>query len=83
LSPTDAVQLNTSVAGTHSIDYVVTADSGLTSTTTRTVIIEAANDNQPTAERAEASTIEDVPSPVLESDNDNSPPAELPATGVN
>ena len=35
------VQLDTSAAATDTIDYVVTDQNGLTSTTTRTVIIEA------------------------------------------
>ena len=44
-TPTDVVQLDTSIAATHSIDYVVTGNSGLTSTSTRSVIVSAANDN--------------------------------------
>ena len=41
------IVLDTSVAATDTIDYVVTDSQGLTSTSTRTVIIEAANDNHP------------------------------------
>ena len=44
-APTDAVQLDTSVAGTHAIDYVVTGLSGLTSTTTHTIIVSGAANN--------------------------------------
>jgi len=40
------IALDTSVVATDTIDYVVTDQSGLTATSTRTVIIEAANDNQ-------------------------------------
>jgi hypothetical protein len=40
------VQIDTSTAATDTIDYVATDQNGLTSTTTRTVIIQAANDNQ-------------------------------------
>jgi lysophospholipase L1-like esterase len=40
------IQLDTSAVATDTIDYVVTDANGLTSTSTRTVIIEAANDNQ-------------------------------------
>ena len=40
------VQIDTTQAATDTIDYVVTDQSGLTSTSTRTVIIQAANDNQ-------------------------------------
>ena len=37
---------DTAIPGTHSIDYVVTGIAGLTSTTTRTVVVSApANDN--------------------------------------
>jgi surface protein with Ig-like domain len=49
-APTDAVQLDTTQPGTHSIDYVVTDAAGLTSTSTRAVIVSApANDNQATS----------------------------------
>jgi hypothetical protein len=54
------VQIDTSTAATDTIDYVATDQNGLTSSTTRTVIIQAANDNQ-------AST---TPTAV----NDNTPP---------
>jgi hypothetical protein len=40
------VQIDTSAVATDTIDYVVTDSQGLTSTSTRAVIIEAANDNQ-------------------------------------
>ena len=38
---TNPVQIDTSAAATDTIDYVATDQSGLTSTSTRTVIIEA------------------------------------------
>jgi len=40
-SATDAVAIDTTTPATHSIDYVVTGISGLTSTSTRTVIVSA------------------------------------------
>jgi hypothetical protein len=40
------IVLDTSAAATDTIDYVATDSQGLTSTSTRTVIIEATNDNQ-------------------------------------
>jgi hypothetical protein len=43
------VQITTTQAATDTIDYVVTDSQGLTSTSTRTVIVEAANDNTPPA----------------------------------
>jgi hypothetical protein len=44
----DPVVINTTVPGTHSIDYVVSDTQSLTSTTTPTVIVSAsANDNEP------------------------------------
>lgn len=76
----DAVQLDTSVAGKHTIDYVATDAGGSTATSTRTVIIAApANDNRAPAA---AST-----PPALEPANDNaiSSPEQtegLPATGT-
>jgi hypothetical protein len=46
---TDAVQLNTSKPGTHKADYVVTDRSGLTTTSTRTAIVNAqGSERQPT-----------------------------------
>jgi hypothetical protein len=45
-APTNPVQIDTIAAATDTIDYVVTDSQGLTSTSTRTVIIQAANDNQ-------------------------------------
>jgi hypothetical protein len=44
--------LDTTQAATDTIDYVVTDQNGLTSTSTRTIIIPAANDNQATAHTA-------------------------------
>ena len=59
------VQIDTSAAATDTIDYVATDQNGLTSTSTRTVIIEApANDNQATSTPA----------------NDNSPPLDPTGT---
>jgi hypothetical protein len=40
------IELDTSPAATDTIDYVVTDQNGLAATSTRTVIIQAANDNQ-------------------------------------
>jgi hypothetical protein len=45
-TPMNPVQLDTIQAATDTIDYVATDSQGLTSTSTRTVIIQAANDNQ-------------------------------------
>jgi hypothetical protein len=45
-APVSSIQLATSAAATDTIDYVVTDQNGLTSTSTRTIIIQAANDNQ-------------------------------------
>ena len=42
-APMNPVQIDTSTVATDTIDYVATDQSGLTSTTTRTVIIEAAD----------------------------------------
>jgi hypothetical protein len=42
-APMNPVQLDTSTAATDTIDYVVTDSGGFTSTSTRTVIIEAAS----------------------------------------
>ena len=42
----NSVQIDTSAAATDTIDYVVTDQNGLSATSTRTVIIRAANDNQ-------------------------------------
>jgi hypothetical protein len=58
--------IDTTQAATDTIAYVATDQNGLTSTSTRTVIIQASNDNQ-------AST---TPTAV----NDNTPP--LSATGT-
>jgi surface protein with Ig-like domain len=69
----DAVQLDTTNSAIHQVDYVVTDENGLTSTTTRTVIVSAvaANDNSPAATSTPASA------------NDNSPVVPLAATGTN
>jgi lysophospholipase L1-like esterase len=54
------IVVDTSAAATDTIDYVATDSQSLTSTSTRTVIIEATNDNQdsitPTNDNAQAST---------------------------
>jgi hypothetical protein len=61
------VQIDTSTAATDTIDYVATDQNGLTSTSTRAVIIEApANDNQSTSTPA----------------NDNSPPPAATTTSA-
>jgi hypothetical protein len=46
-TPMNPVQLDTTQAATDTIQYVATDSTGLTSTSTRTVIIQAANDNPP------------------------------------
>ncbi len=77
-APTDAIQLDTTKAGTHSIDYVVTDAANLTSTTTRTVIVGApANDNVATSSPAVSTTTPPIPPPVA---NDNPPPLEPTGT---
>jgi hypothetical protein len=48
-APADALQLDTSVAGTHSLDYVVTDAAGLTATSTRTVIVTAPANDTPSS----------------------------------
>jgi hypothetical protein len=58
--------IDTTSVGTDTIDYVATDSAGLTATSTRTVIIQATNDNQ-------------APS-TLSAANDNAPP--LAATGT-
>jgi len=50
------VQIDTTKAATDTIDYVVTDQSGLTATSTRTVIIQAANDNQASSTPANDNT---------------------------
>jgi FMN-dependent NADH-azoreductase len=69
-SPVTQIQLDTTEVATDTIDYVVTDPQGLTSTSTRTVIIQApgsqtasndntpaaANDNQPVTTTAATST---------------------------
>jgi Domain of unknown function (DUF5011) len=44
---TDLIVIDTSGPSSHIIEYVVSDSTGLTSTTTRTVIVQAANDNPP------------------------------------
>ena len=58
-APVDAIQLDTSQAATDTIDYVAIDGSGLTATSTRTVIVEApsspppaSNDNAATSSAA-------------------------------
>jgi len=65
-----SVQLDTTQAATDTIDYVATDQSGLTSTSTRTVIIEPTQASQPANDNQASST------PA----NDNSQP--LDATGT-
>jgi hypothetical protein len=48
--------LDTSAAATDTINYVVTDSQGLTSTSTRTVIIQLANDNHPASAPANDNT---------------------------
>jgi hypothetical protein len=55
-APMNPIQLNTTQAATDTIQYVVTDQSGLSSTTTRTVIIQAANDNQASTTAANDNT---------------------------
>src|SRR5207247_9843635 len=43
-TPTDAVQLDTTKAGEHKIDYVVTDQAGNKASASRTIIVSAAND---------------------------------------
>jgi hypothetical protein len=45
-TPVSIIVIDTTQAATDTIDYVVTDQNGLTSTSTRTVIIQSANDNQ-------------------------------------
>jgi Domain of unknown function (DUF5011) len=65
-APTNPIQLDTSAAATDTIQYVATDQTGLTSTTTRTVVIQAANDNQASI----------TPTAV----NDNTPPLDTSTT---
>jgi hypothetical protein len=55
-APMNPVQIDTTAAATDTIDYVVTDQSGLTATSTRTVIIQAANDNQASSTPANDNT---------------------------
>ncbi|HEY5382965.1 MAG TPA: hypothetical protein VIJ88_00170, partial [Candidatus Paceibacterota bacterium] len=50
------IVIDTSQVATATIDYVATDTWGNTATSTRTVIIEAANDNQATNNSGEASS---------------------------
>jgi hypothetical protein len=50
------IALDTTQAATDTFDYVATDQNGLTSTTTRTVIIQAANDNQASSTPANDNT---------------------------
>jgi Domain of unknown function (DUF5011)/Chaperone of endosialidase len=63
-TPMNPIQLDTTQAATDTISYVATDENGLTSTTTRTVIIQTANDNQASSTPA----------------NDNTPPLSASAT---
>jgi hypothetical protein len=47
-TPMNPIQLDTTQAATDTIDYVVTDQNGLSSTSTRTVIVEAAPPIVPT-----------------------------------
>jgi hypothetical protein len=60
------VQIHTSTVATDTIDYVATDRSGLTSTSTKTVIIQAANDDQASTTPA----------------NDNTPPLASTTTAA-
>ncbi|MGO8799679.1 MAG: immunoglobulin-like domain-containing protein, partial [Roseiarcus sp.] len=51
------IVLDTSAAATDTIDYVVADSQGLTATSTRTVIIQAANDNQASNTPANDNTV--------------------------
>jgi surface protein with Ig-like domain len=65
----DPVAIDTSAPSSHTIEYVVSDSAGLTSTSTRTVIVSApANDN--------------IASSTPEAANDNAPLPELQATGT-
>jgi hypothetical protein len=69
--PADAVQLDTTKAGEHKVDYVATDQAGNKASASRTVIVTApANDNAPaTADVAPAA-------------NDNPSPSESTATST-
>jgi hypothetical protein len=58
-SPMDPIQLDTSTAATDTIQYVATGQNGLTSTSTRTVIVEAPS----IVPAADASTTEATSTP--------------------
>jgi hypothetical protein len=78
----DPVAIDTTTGGTHTIDYVVNGISGLTSTSTRTVIVAAqqpANDNAASSSSALAPA--GMPAPD-DARNDNTPLTPLSATGT-
>jgi hypothetical protein len=50
-APMNPIQLDTSAVATDTISYVATDSAGMTSTSTRTVIIEAAPSNRPDGRR--------------------------------
>jgi len=54
--PMNPVQIDTSTAATDTIDYLATDQNGLTSTTTRTVIIEPAAADDIAASSTEATS---------------------------
>jgi hypothetical protein len=55
------VQLDTTQAATDTIQYVATDQSGLAATSTRTVIIQAANDNTPPLDTSTTTTASSTP----------------------
>jgi hypothetical protein len=60
---TDPAVIDTTAAGSHIIEYVVSDSAGLTSTSTRTVIVSApANDNQATSNPQVANDNSPLPS---------------------
>jgi hypothetical protein len=56
-APMTPVQIDTSTAATDTIDYVVTDNAGLTCTSSRTVIIQPANDDQASSTPANDNTL--------------------------
>jgi hypothetical protein len=57
------VQIDTSATATDTIDYVVTDQSGLTSTSTRTVLVEASPSIVPADNASSTATTTDSDSP--------------------
>jgi hypothetical protein len=51
-APMNPIQIDTGIVATDTIDYVAIDSQGLTSTSTRTVIIQAADDNQASTTQA-------------------------------